>query len=282
MISNLAGVVVLYYPNYTAVGDNVLSYLNFLSHLFIINNTPGGSVNSGISLPDHLYSYVGNSSNAGIAYALNQGARMAIDKGFTWLLTMDQDSSFSGAAAAEYFRLASEMAAADEKLAIIAPTQQKAAADAPAFSYVNTVITSGSLINLKAWKEIGGFNESLFIDEVDHEYAYRVQLAGYKVLQLNHQKLTHQLGTTKTGGYMGMVAKRARTIHSPWRVYYIVRNYLYVRKHYRHSFPEEFRTRDKQFLTAMKNNLFFSGQFFKALKSALKAILDFQKGNFSS
>lgn len=31
----------------------------------------------------------------------------------------------------------------------------------------NFCITSSALVNLKAWKEVGGFDESLFIDAVD-------------------------------------------------------------------------------------------------------------------
>lgn len=60
----------------------------------------------------------------------------------------------------------------------------------------------------------------------------------------------------------------------------MVRNYLYVRKAYKKSFPDEFRQRDKAMLVTLKNNLFFSGKFIGNLKSIRKAYIDFKKGNF--
>ena len=121
----------------------------------------------------------------------------------------------------------------------------------------------------------------MFIDEVDHEYCYRVKEKNYKVIQVNHVLLNHQLGVKKSGAYLGVFAKRNRIIHSPQRVYYMVRNYLYVRKKYRKLFPDEFKKRDRMLLVALKNNLFFSGQFISVLRNSAKGFRDFRKENFS-
>ena len=36
-------------------------------------------------------------------------------------------------------------------------------------------MTSGNLLNLKIAEKIGDFEEKLFIDEVDHDYCYRIR-----------------------------------------------------------------------------------------------------------
>ncbi|MCW3118424.1 MAG: hypothetical protein JWM28_2506, partial [Chitinophagaceae bacterium] len=195
---------------------------------------------------------------------------------------MDQDSFFSQADATRYFSFFENELSRKSEIAVIAPShfQDTTMAGKEAFSERVAVMTSGNLIRISAWKEINGFDEKLFIDEVDHEYCYRLKTNGYQIVQVNQVFLNHQLGTQKEAGYFGRIAKRHRRIHSPKRVYFMVRNYLYVRKAYKKSFPDEFRQRDKAMLVTLKNNLFFSGKFIGNLKSIRKAYIDFKKGNF--
>jgi rhamnosyltransferase len=147
---------------------------------------------------------------------------------------------------------------------------------------VTTVITSGSLMQLSLWNEAGGFCEKLFIDEVDHEYCYRLIEKGNTIVQFLNIFFNHRLGTTITGGYLGAVATKERVIHSPRRVYFMVRNYLYVRKLYRKLFPAEFKRRDRELMNRIKNNLFFSGHFWKNVKQVLAGYRHYKTGNFSN
>ncbi|MGC4038025.1 MAG: hypothetical protein QM764_18835 [Chitinophagaceae bacterium] len=168
-------------------------------------------------------------------------------------------------------------------MAIVAPSQDKTNNEAePLFVEENAVITSGSLMNLSIWNHAGGFDQKLFIDEVDHEYCYRVKSSGYRVIRIPEVHLSHQLGTKKEAGYGGIVNKTKRTIHSPHRVYFMVRNYLYVRTKYKSTLPSEFGKRDKMLLTALKNNLLFSGHFFQTLSSIMKGYRDFKRNNFET
>ena len=139
------------------------------------------------------------------------------------------------------------------------------------------VITSGSLLNLAVWKKLGGYESKLFIDEVDHEYCYRAKNEGYSVFRFPSVHLIINWVTKKEAGYAANIAKRKRTIHSPTRVYFMVRNYLYVRKKYKSQFPAEFKQRDRMLLTALKNNILFSGHFFENIKAVYKRISRFQK-----
>jgi rhamnosyltransferase len=198
---------------------------------------------------------------------------------------MDQDSYFDKEEIEQYLSNFRELFQTQRHIAIVSLSHEKEAADVmtgPVFAEVTTVITSGSLMQLALWNEAGGFCEKLFIDEVDHEYCYRLIQKGYTIVQFSNIFLNHRLGTTKTGGYLGTVARRERVIHSPRRVYFMVRNYLYVRKLYGKLFPAEFKRRDKEVMNRIKNNLFFSGQFWKNVKQVLTGYRHYKTGNFSN
>lgn len=88
-----AGTIVLYDPNKAEVLENIDSYIDEIDKLYIIDN----SLNDNSSLfvnYDKKIEYVWNRDNLGIAKALNIAAGKAIKDGFSWLLTMDQDSKF--------------------------------------------------------------------------------------------------------------------------------------------------------------------------------------------
>jgi len=84
------------------------------------------------------------------------------------------------------------------------------------------LVTSGSLLDLNVFKEIGEFDENLFIDYVDTDYCIRLRKSGYKLIQFARPIMMHSLGITKdTLGYSFYE-------HSPIRNYYIFRNKLYI------------------------------------------------------
>lgn len=280
----IAAVVVLYHPDPMEVKRNINSYLSFVSKLYIVDNTPAASIASQDILTDEKkISYIASGKNEGIAAALNTGASLAAEAGYHWLLTMDQDSFFEADQAEKYFSAFRQNFVNNGSVAVVAPSHFIDKVNA-ATEYVQemAVITSGSLINLAVWKEIGGYDNKLFIDEVDHEYCYRAKTKGYSVFRFPSIHLNHKLGEKKEAGYSGSIAKRKRTIHSPRRVYFMVRNYLYVRKKYKSAFPAEFKTRDKMLRTAIKNNVLFSGSFFQNISSVIKGYRDFKNNKFDS
>jgi rhamnosyltransferase len=281
----LGAAVILYHPGLDFI-DNLKSYLSRVSMVFIIDNTeePASEfIQKLLQLSESIH-YVSNRSNLGIAAALNQAAKMAVENGIEWLLTMDQDSFFSPSEGNLFFEASEEIISADASIALAAP-----AIDAnecsdnhlkKEFVQVNAVITSGSIMRIDYWQKLGGFNESLFIDEVDHEFCYRAVLAGYNVIRFRCILMEHRMGRKQLVGYFGRFFRRQRMIHSPLRVYYMVRNYLFVRSKYCTVLPEEFHTRDKELLVILKNNLLFSGNFYATFKSILRGYRDYKKTVF--
>ena len=93
---------------------------------------------------------------------------------------------------------------------------------------IDECITSGSLLNIKAWSEIGGFDERMFIDGVDFDICYRLRQRGYKIYCIHSVVLLHELGHIEYHRFLfwKVLVKN----HSVFRKYYIARNIIYVAK----------------------------------------------------
>ena len=59
---------------------------------------------------------------------------------------------------------------------------------------VQQTLSSGSLIPKKAFIEIGGMEEDLFIDLVDYEWCWRAQKQGFSTFVTKEVKMAHRLG----------------------------------------------------------------------------------------
>ncbi len=117
----IVGVVVLYNPDESII-KNINSYINDIEKLYLVDNSENKNhdlINKIMSISDKCI-YVDNNGNQGIAHALNVGARLAIENGADWLLTMDQDTSFSEN---DLIKIQEELLAVDStNTAIVAPS----------------------------------------------------------------------------------------------------------------------------------------------------------------
>jgi rhamnosyltransferase len=184
-----------------------------------------------------------NEENLGIATALNHGIRRAIELGYSWAITFDQDSWPDQ----DLIKTLSEIYASYPercKVKIIGSNYRSPVTGNPSLNFKNitsssfaertVVITSGTLICLMAYREVGPFRDDFFIDLVDHEYCLRIRSHGYKVLISCKDLITHSLGNESFHRFLwGQVCYN----HSPLRRYYITRNCLMTCKLYRYEEP---------------------------------------------
>jgi len=169
-----------------------------------------------------------NEENQGIAKAHNQIIESCKKKGVDWVITFDQDSVIPDNMLSEYAHYT--------KLenGIVSPTinylnsNKKIQFIQSEYSEKDWVIASASMINVKAWMSVGGFDEKMFIDLVDRDFCIRIRKAGYKIIVLNNVILNHNLGNPVTKKFLF----HSFTIsnHSAIRKYYKVRNYIYLYK----------------------------------------------------
>jgi len=182
-----------------------------------------------------------NKENLGIAAALNIGVRHAIDSNYDWVVTFDQDSlatpNFIDSMLAAY-----NACTYKEDVALVSTTylnpkthrlmiRSTVADNSSLFAEVNTAITSGSLVKINAFQKIGLFDESFFIDYVDHDFCLRCRKFGYKLIESRKSVITHNLGNQTLHSFLwkkGIIT----TNHNHFRRYYISRNRIVVYKKY--------------------------------------------------
>lgn len=231
----VAGMVTLYNSEPDVV-QNIATYISQVAKLYVVDNSEqrDNALIKAIQAISPTVEYISNDGNEGIAYALNRAAEAALHDGFSYLLTMDDDSQVPEDMVKQMYNYI-QVSPVSDRISMVAPQSDPVLYGTSAKS-VWYVITSGSLLSLDAYKICGPFLEELFIDSVDHEYCFRMKRAGYTLVELNYLHLIHRLGEVKKISLMGETFYTWLS-HSPLRVYYILRNNLYVISMYRADLP---------------------------------------------
>jgi len=219
----IPGVIVLYNPDIIDVISNVKSYIEQLDVLYVFDNSEDGIQNK-VELEKTFFAkikYYSYNENRGIAFALNFILEIVSHSEYDWILTMDQDSSFLLPDGFDsYFKKVKKEI--DNRIALFCPLYPGETTIIPQF------YTSGSIMNLGAWLNVGKFDEKLFIDEVDGDYTFRLSEAKYQLKKINNSYISHKLGDKC---YRRIFNKTlCSDNHSALRKYYIARNRVYLMK----------------------------------------------------
>lgn len=161
--------------------------------------------------------------NAGIAAAINAGVRAAAVAGAAWAALFDQDSICPDGFADVGFA-AIEWAADHAQVALFAPIfadsgniyQRPKNSDVERYPMIEEAITSGSFVRLSTFLALGGYDESFFIDFVDHDYMLRLNQTGHEARSLPI-KLIHSIGKGERKRFLGK--EFVITNHPPFRLF---------------------------------------------------------------
>lgn len=218
----LPGIIVLYDPNVLQVFNNIKSYIDQLEVLYVFDNSENKLNNKQIFEDfSSKICYHSFNENRGIAFALNYLSHIAYKSNFKWILTMDQDSSFPiPNGFKNYFD--SVLLKINDQTALFSPNFNGENKDQPQF------YTSGALMNLEIWNNIGRFDENLFIDEVDGDFTFRLLEKKFRLVKINNIELIHELGDKYCRRFLWI--KLCSDNHSAIRKYYIARNRIYLMK----------------------------------------------------
>ena len=197
----LLALVTLYYPP-AHITDNLLTYAEDVDGLFVWDNTPGGSNYQFPESISHKIVRLRQGENTGIGKALNAAAMFALDNGYTYLLTMDQDSAFTASTFKDYIRIIN-----NDK-------------DSSHFAYIPLINASGTDSNAPL-KEAQGMIISGSIFPLK-----TIQ----KVMLVPAANLKHELGHPLRKQIL--IWHPMSLNYSPVRTYYIARNFLYLNKQY--------------------------------------------------
>jgi len=272
----IAGVVVLYHPARELL-DNLQTYRGQIEILFAVDNTDEDTseVVSAVSAMERVV-LIRNRGNEGVARALNIGAERALAEGYDYLLTMDQDSS---AAPDMVEKMLTCLGGRDSaRVGIISPFHMTKSSGNPpsgvACQEVLTPMTSGCLLKLDAYREVGPFRDDLFIDFVDNEYCLRLRKRGFQVLRANGALLQHSVGDThKYGPFIA-------TNHSPLRRYYKTRNRFLVNRLYRSDFPGHCLFDRVRLAKEIASIILFEKEKREKLRMMWRGYGDYRRGKF--
>jgi rhamnosyltransferase len=237
----VCAVMVTYHPS-PAIIANLPKVLAQVDGLVVIDNGSAQDEILGLrSSQQHLgFDLIENGENVGIAEALNQGVRWAKNEAYSWVILLDQDSQLTDHFVAKMFATW-EVHPQRERIGSIHPTYvdpetgrgpkiRRAPDGGPVVS-----LTSGALMPMWVFDEVGLFSSTYFIDYVDHEYCLRVRAAGYLIADSKVAMLLHSAGHPRGNSFCGF--KFRPTHHSVTRRYYISRNRIATYRAYFAVFP---------------------------------------------
>ena len=247
-MNQYAAGIILYHPDYNRLKANIDAVYPQVDRIYCYNNGLGDDR----SIENLLGSYVniilmGDGDNIGIASALNQIVERAHMDGIQWLLTLDQDSVVCEGMVKAFSSLTGL-----EKVGIICPQLQDDRRKNQEFvqienSYtdVDLCFTSGSFVNVEIVRDIGGYDDFLFVDLVDHDICIRMKYEGYRIIRDNSMVLNHELGKLTPSRFETIYLKAGKMLHSDtikklsykrevssMRTYYATRNMIYMKKKY--------------------------------------------------
>lgn len=275
-INQIAGVIVLYYPDLTVL-ENITATAHQVDRLYIIDNSE--KINHDLIRrlsAFHNLIYISNKKNLGISTALNIIARKAFDSGYRYLLTLDQDSTPEPDMVNTM--ITSEPALKFHDVGLLSPFHKTGITPVPprgkAFEEVLVAWTSGSIVNLNVFQKAGPFDENLFIDYVDYDYCLSLALAGYKTYKIYAATLDHEIGNN-VAYHRFLCFKLITSNHSAIRKYYITRNRLYLFKKYKFQFPLFFLSVFKAMVGECMGILLFENDKSQKFKMIIRGFRDF-------
>lgn len=186
------------------------------------------------------------SENNGIAYAQNLAIKYAVEKRIKFILFFDQDSHIDKNFISNLFLDFERISTNTKQVAAIGPRliDEKQGFYFPALKFnnyglidkisvenisepieVSFLISSGTLVSVKALKEIGLMRDEFFIDFVDTEWCFRALSMGYKLYMSDKAFMKHSIGddTLKFANFN-------IPVHSGFRRYYRIRNLFFMWK----------------------------------------------------
>jgi len=222
----IASITVLYEPEIEML-KNFDSYINAVDLSIFVDNSECQEYEFlEVYCKNDNCIYIKLNRNVGIAAALNIGIDKAAEHGANYALTMDQDSQFKSGLVnyIDFFKKLDDVAlmAPSYKLLTSNKTENK--------SNENFVMTSGNLLRIKDYYDVGKFDAEFFIDLVDTDFCRKLVEHNKKFEVYNSVELNHSLGSKfKVGNDKFNIQF---IYHSPIRNYYFMRNSLVIMKRY--------------------------------------------------
>lgn len=174
-----------------------------------------------------------NETNSGIAASLNKGIAVARHKGYSWALTLDDDTLIAPdmvQTVVDYWMQISRQQG--KPIALMGMlyrdtltgkiSDSRTGPSGLVYADKREIMTSGCLLSVEAYETIGPFRNEFFIDFVDYDYCFRARSMGFRVIQIFKVGMEHSVGNLRLHNFAGKLIETYN--HSPARLYYYFRN----------------------------------------------------------
>jgi rhamnosyltransferase len=231
-------IIVAYNPNFDQLKNLVHSLVGQVEGVTIIDNASSGfewEKFDPLRLQALKVDLVRLDRNVGLGGGLNVGINLARQLKIPFVLLLDQDSLPDKDMVCN-LRWAYERLSKHKNIAAVGPRfkdpisgliskfEPRNTLAEDDVSKVDFLITSGTFINTKVFEVVGMMHEGLFIDYVDTEWCFRAADFNLEVFGVNNALMIHSLGERRKR--LWFLRWRNISFHSPFRYYYIYRNYI--------------------------------------------------------
>lgn len=283
----VAAIIISYNPDNNLL-DSINLLINQVEKIIIVDNGSESQKKKNINLIKDIdnkkIEVIFNEENLGIATALNIGVKEALNQGYNWILTMDQDSKASSNMVEKMFEVYSTIDESERKdILSIFPNfvderiqSIEENSNMNSYEYVDADITSGNLLRAEVFDKVGFFDDSLFIDLVDTDFCMRLNEKNIKMIKVRDAILYHSLGESQS--VKSIFGKFNTSNHSALRRYYMTRNRFYTWEKYK----------DLNSFTLNRDKKLFKKEFIKIIlgekdkinkiKMVFKGYKDYKKG----
>lgn len=251
-INPVAAVVVGYFPTFPVLDALLLSLLGQVGLVIFVDNGGGQGYLAAHPTEKEKVDYIDLDGNKGLGFALNEGFKIAVSRGFDFVATFDQDSSPPPLMIAGLLEAHHHLQDKGVTCAAIGPrfydsregkkhhfplykqvgssiTALPQLDEATGLFDVDVLITSGMLVNASVWRRGIAYNPGLFVDYTDTDWCFRARAAGFRLFVSPDQEMGHALSDAPPIRLFGLNFLR----YSPIRRYYYFRNTMFfVRQPY--------------------------------------------------
>lgn len=227
-MSKTLAIFVTYYPDVDLFRHNLEQIKPYVEGIVVCENTPENESSRYriTDFPDIVYLCSGENS---ISKGLNLAVKYAVENGYDYMVTMDQDSVFVDfnsykTRAIHYL---------ETHWAIIGPTPNaKALKDEYRRSRDSVIITSGMFMKVSTISYLNGYCEDFAIEGIDGELCAKAFREGIEVVQDKKSSLIQ-----KYGDFRKITITKNKSIaifnYKPNRLFYIFRNHIMIYRKYK-------------------------------------------------
>lgn len=228
-MNKLCALITLYNPDEEKLRLNISQIKDYVGKIYLLCNSHVDFV-----IEDEKICLIDNKKNRGLSAAFNIGIEKAKGEGFEQAILFDQDSVLTKN---NFELLCEDFLAESANVACIGPSLNVRGniIAIPRWSMnlhfkvsenvvsVKHVITSGMLLRISAFDDVGGFDERFPVDFCDFSFCWKCIRKGYAVLQSKRAFIHHEVGNAAM-----KIGKSTVHFHAPYRNYFLVRDTLRI------------------------------------------------------